>query len=201
MGCGIIAYVFLFVIPVGAIIAVLDPPSLRYVATMAGLAVLAALAILLLPRLLRRLRRRGLRQPSRAALASLNWPADLNRAELELHCAAWLRAHGWQVALTTHPDPDATSVYVMAARGPVTVGVLCDQRGEDLNPAVIRAFAKGSAALGATRSVLLTLVRGPLPQPCEVAARQAGVQLLRVTELPQINAFAPAAASEVETAA
>jgi hypothetical protein len=196
MPCSIIAFVILFVLPIGVIITLLRPAAQLHVATMSGLATLAFIAALLLPKLWRRVRARRVRLPVARTLAALDWPASLTRAELEAHCAAWLRGRGWDVTLTTHPDPEAEGVYLMATRAATTVAVMCDQRGEDLNPAIIRAFAKESALLGATQAVLLTLVPGKLPYPAETAARQAGVRLLRAADLPQLDTLGPAPAPD-----
>ena len=100
------------------------------------------------------------------------------------------------MTLSTDPAPETEGIYVLATEGPTTVGIMCDQGGEELNPAVIRTFALEATTQGVTHPVLLTLLRGKLPPPAEHAARAAGVRLLRVAELPQLDGLVPAAASE-----
>jgi hypothetical protein len=203
MNFAILCFLVLFCLPMAIIMAALPPQTLMAVAEQTGVAALLFVAALLLPRLLRPLRRRRERRPTARALARLDWPRSLTRGELENHCAAWLRSHGWQVTLASDPEKNAEAVFVMASHGDTTVAVLCDRQGEELNPATIRAFAHAATELGATRHVLLTLRRGKLPPPAEAAARQAGVRLLRIAELPQLDALAPAAAERAaaETAA
>jgi len=192
MNFGILCFVLLFCLPMGMIIASLPPATLQQVAIEAGGAVLLFVAVLLLPRLLRGLSRHHVRTPSPGALASLDWPHSLTRNELETFCAAWLRGRGWTVTLATDPEKQEEAVYLLAERGSLTAAVLCDRRGEEINPAGIRAFAHGAAELGATQFALVTLSRGKLPPPSEAAARRAGVKLLRVADLPQLDALAPA---------
>jgi hypothetical protein len=187
-------FVVLFGLPMATIIVNLPLEALRKVELAVGLAVLLAVAVVLLPRLLRRLSRRRDRVPTARALTDLAWPESLNRSEMETFCFAWLHAQGWTVSLATDPDWGAEGVYLMAHRGGTTIAVLCDPRGEELNPAAIRAFAQAGAQLGATGFVLLSLPRNELPSPAQAAARQAGVTLLRVADLPQLNALAPAPA-------
>jgi Restriction endonuclease len=190
----ILSFAILFGLPMACIIASLPPTSLHDVAKTTGLAVLLAVAAVLLTVLLGRLFRRRRRVPSARALARLAWPDSLSRGEMEGFCAAWLRSRGWTVTLTTEPDEESPGVYLIARRGGASLTVLCDPRGEDLNPAGIRAFAFAAARAGDTRPVLLTLARRTLPHAAEAAARQAGVTLLRVAELPTLDALAPATA-------
>ena len=193
MNFGILCFVLLFALPMAAIIATLRPETMARVAEETGLGIVLFVAGLLLPRLIRRLLRRRERLPSAAVLARPDWPPSLTRHELEKHCMAWLRARGWDAALASDPVKDPDAIYVMATRGEVAVAVQCDRRGEELNPAAIRAFALSAAHLGAARTALLTLSRDKFPPPAEIAARQAGVMLLRVADLPQLDALAPAA--------
>ncbi len=195
MNFGILMFVILFCIPMGSMIWLLSPESQEHVATvMAGFVALIVLA-LIVPPLLRRVFVRRARRPSPGAVARLKWPDSLTRSEMEAYCAAWLRAHGWQVSLSMEPDQHASDVYVMAARGAETVAILCDRAGEELNAAAIRALAQGAAALGATRFVVLTLTRGKMPRPAEIAADRAGVLLLHVADLGKLETLTPAQAA------
>jgi hypothetical protein len=191
MNFGILMFVILFCIPMGTMIWLLSPEAQEHVAfVMAGFAAVVALAVIL-PPLIRSLRAPRARTPSPRAVDRLKWPTSLTRSEMESYSTAWLRAHGWQVSLSMEPDQHAADVYLMATRGAETLAILCDTAGEELNPAAIRALAQGAAALGATRFVVLTLTRGKLPPPAEAAARRAGVLLLHVPELGNLNALAP----------
>jgi len=196
----VISFLVLFVMPMGGILWLLPPSSLAEVALTFGGALLLGAAALLLPRLLAVLGRRRPRTPTRA-LTHLDWPQSLTRGEMEQFAAAWLRAHGWAVTLTTDPQQDKPDVYLMARRSGGTLAVVCDQAGEELNPASIRAFALAATQLGAERSLMLTLLRGKLPSTTESAARQAGVALLRVADLGQLDAIVPPAPAEAPAAA
>lgn len=187
----ILSFTILFLMPMAAIIATLPLESLRHVEKVIGIAVLLAVAAALLPGLLRRMLRRRPRVPSARALARFEWPESLSRSEMEAFCVAWLRTQGWTVTLTADPDEEAEDVYLSARRAGATVTVLCDPRGEELNPAGIRAFALAAAQAGGTHAVLLTLARRKLPHPVEAAAREAGVTLLSVADLPRLDALAP----------
>src|SRR5579871_5537958 len=140
MGCAVFAFVFLFAVPMATLIAVGSPAQQIHVAEMTGLAALVFVIALLLPSVRRRLRFQRVRRPVPGMLDRLDWPADLTQTELEAHCAAWLRAQGWVVTMATDADPTAAAVYIMAARGATTVGMMCDRAGETLNPAIIRVF-------------------------------------------------------------
>jgi hypothetical protein len=190
MTCAVLGFVILFVLPVAGMI--MENQSQHAVLTETVPVILLVVAALLLRRLLPRLRFRRVRRPNPRTLAALDWPRNLTRGELEAHCAAWLRVQGWEVTLSTDPAPEAEGVYILAAKGPTTVGIMCDHRGEDFNPAIIRTFALEASFIGVTHPVLLTLLRGPLPHPAEHAARAAGVRLLRVPDLPQLDALVPA---------
>lgn len=196
MFAAIFWFIVLLGLPMASIIWTREQADQQRILLTIGLSALAFIAALLLPRLLRRVRFRRLRRPSARALATLAWPANLTRGELEQYCIAWLQAQGWAVRLSTDPEPEIDRVYILATRGAGTVGVMCDQGGEDLNPAIIRALALESARLRVTHPVLLTLVPGRLPSPAEIAARNAGVRLLRVAELPQLAELAPEPAAE-----
>ena len=188
-------YLFLLIVglPMWAMLWNAPADTLQRVGMEAGGTLLLFVIALSAPGLLRRLRRRRARRPSARAVAGLDWPARLNRAELEAFCLEWLRTQGWSAAYTTDPDPQAEGVYLMATREAVTLTVLCDVGGEELNPATLRAFAQASQRLRATHPVLLTLTRATIPPPAAAAARGAGVMLLRVRELPTLNNLAPPA--------
>ena len=172
----------------------LPAPALQRVALIFAAAALLFLAALLLPRLVRPLfRRRGHRAVD-DIVASLEWPRSLTRAEMENFCVAWLQRRRWQVSLSTEAENQAGDVYVLASRNGVRVAILCDRQGEALNPAAIRAFALGAASLEPSYRVLLTLLEGKLPTPAEAAAERAGVMLMRVPELGDLDELAKAAA-------
>jgi len=199
MGCLVVSFLVLFAFPMTLVVMV-DRAERPFMTETLPLTLALIVALLLIARLLRVRRARRLRTPSASALAEPNWPADLSRAELEGYAIAWLRAHGWAVTLGSGPDPKAEAVYILARRGAVTLGVLCDQEFEEFNPAIIRTFALDIGVLGATQAVLLTMAPGPLPHPAEPAARAAGVRLLRVAELAELDALAPAATEPAEVA-
>ncbi len=193
-------YSFLLIVamPMWAILWTAPPETLRLVAEEAGTGLGLVVVALAAPGLLRRLFARRPRRPTARAVAGLDWPVSLTRAEMEAFCLAWLRAHGWSAGYTTEADV----VYLAATRGAVTLAVLCDVAGEELNPATLRAFAQASERLLATHPVLLTLLRAVLPHPVTAAARAAGVRLLRVADLPQLDTLAPPTApAEAEPAA
>jgi len=190
MGFPIFSFLLLFCAPVAAIMYWVPMSSVLRSAAVTGIAALLLAVAFFAPRLLRRAFGRRERQPTARALARPSWPAGLSRKEMETFCGAWLSARGWTVALATDPDPEAEGVYVLATRADAPMlAVLCDQRGESLNPADIRAFAVESGRLGASHAAVLTLRPGPLPHPAVEAARQTGVRLLRVAELPQTDAL------------
>ena len=184
----IYSFLLIVVMPMWAILWTAPPETLRVVAGEAGTGLGLVVLALAAPGLLRRLFARRARRPVARAVAGLDWPASLTRAEMEAFCLAWLRSHSWSAGYTT----EAEVVYLAATRGGVTLTVLCDVAGEELNPATLRAFAQASERLRATHPVLLTLLRAALPHPATAAARAAGVMLLRVAELPRLDALASA---------
>ncbi len=187
-----LSFAILFVLPMSVMIGVLPDQTKLQVAGSVALAVLLFGAALLLPRLLRWLDARRSRMPSPRRLALLEWPATLPQGQMEACCVAWLRGRGWAATLVTDTAQQAEDVFVLATLGTRQVVLLCDQYGEELNPAGIRAFAAAGARFQATQAVLVTLTRGRLPHPAEAAAEQAGVTLLRVAELARLDAFAAA---------
>ena len=184
----IYSFLLIVVVPVWAMLWNAPPDTLRVVAEEGSAGLVLVAVALAAPGLLRRLFARRARRPVARAVAGLDWPASLTRAEMEAFCLAWLRSRGWSADYTT----DADAVYLAATRGAVRLAVLCDVAGEELNPATLRAFAQASERLLATHPVLLTLLRAALPHPATAAARAAGVRLLRVAELPRLDALAEA---------
>jgi hypothetical protein len=189
-------YLFLLVVglPIWAILWTAPEQTLRQVAEESIGAVAVFALLLFAPRLLRRLFGRRTRRPSARAAGRLDWPASLTNAEMETFCLAWLRAHGWMASYAT--DAEAESTYLTAVRGQVVLTVLCDTAGEAMIPVTLRTFAQTSARLRATVPVVVTLSRAALPHPATEAARAAGVRLLRVAELAQLDALAEAPAPQ-----
>ncbi len=192
----ILAFLILFAVPMGCVMWLLPAPALERVAmAVAGVAVLFGLA-LALPGLLRALFRRRRHDPAAELVARLEWPRSLTRAEMETFCVAWLQARGWQVSLSKDGEHQTDDVYLSASRAGVRVAILCDREGEALNPAAIRAFAHGAAPLEPSFRVLLTLAQGRLPPPAEAAAARAGVMLLKVPELDELEALVKAVTAQ-----
>jgi hypothetical protein len=185
-------YLFLIIIgmPIWAILWNAPDATLWRVAEEAGGYVAVIVLLVLSPSLLRRLFGRRVRRPTARALARAEWPASLTNPEMEAFTLAWLRAHGWMAGYAT--DAEAEGTYLTAVRGPIMLTLLCDVAGEAMIPMTLRTFAQTSARLGAGHAVVLTLSRAALPQMAVEAAGAIGIRLLRVAELPQLDALAPA---------
>jgi hypothetical protein len=190
---------FLFVVgvllPFSSIVSAWPTGTLLRILSVAVSVVLALVAIRLLwLHIAARRRRARLRPPDPKVVASLDWPRLLSRDQMEQYCTEFLRLHNWTVALGRSPLDDGT--FVTAAREGTRVVLLCDVQGEELNPATIRGFAQAGPVFSDARPVLVTRLTGRLPHPAEQAARAAGVTILRVADLAQIDALAAAPAAQ-----